>query len=121
MASRARSIRRFSSSTARLTRTRLGRPASLAPPAPDHPLPVGRDEPEVVSGRDHLPAALVDEAVVVVAQRQHLVQVGVAAVIPEVDVMRVAPPDRPVATGPAAVLVPGFQASPLCRLCRALG
>src|ERR671923_1699289 len=116
MASRARSIRLFRSSTARVTKDSLGCPAILAPPAPDHHLAIGRHELQARGGLHDLPPTLMHQAVVVMAQRDHLAQVGLAALAPEIDVVRFRPADRPVTLRPGARLVASPQASPLRRL-----
>src|SRR5437016_11754679 len=79
----------------------LGGPATFTPPAPSHDRAVGWDELHPLAREHDLVAAFVDQAVVVVAEGDHLPQVGVPAVFPEVDVVGVGHPDRPVAAGPA--------------------
>ena len=58
---------------------------------------------------------------VVVAERNHLVDVGPTAIFPEFDVMRLRPARRPVASRPGAGLVPRLDRPPLRRLRRPLG
>src|SRR5438477_1280585 len=70
----------------------LGGPATFTPPAPGHDRPVGRDELHPLAREHDLVAAFVDQAVMVVAEGDHLAQVGVPAVFPEVDVVGVVIP-----------------------------
>src|SRR5207253_8342151 len=94
---------------------RLGRPAdSRSTNASWHDV-IGRDELHAFAGLDHLPLALVDESVVVVAEREEVAQGAGPASGTKFDVMRAGPADRPVATGKPAGPVPGLEGSPLRR------
>src|SRR5436190_11339270 len=66
----------------------LSGPGPLAPSTSDHHRPIRGDELDRLADNDHLPAAFMDEAMVVVAERNHLVDVSPTAVPPKVDVMR---------------------------------
>src|SRR5256714_3467178 len=91
-------------------------------PAPTGPKdPLRRDELHPLARHHHLPPAFVDQPMVMPAKRNHLAQVGLPALRPELDVMGIGPADRPVAARPGAGAVPRLQASPLRRLRRPLG
>ena len=62
-------------------------------------------EDELVVLSFQLVAAFVAEVVVVGAQQGEVVEVGVSAVLPKHDVMRVAPAGRPAASGERAAAV----------------
>src|SRR5690242_110004 len=83
------------------------------PAAADLDRAVGRDEIDPAAGEHDLVAALVDLAVVVVAERNHLVQVGLATLGPELEVVGVGPAQRPVAARPGAGLEASLEAAPL--------
>src|SRR5437867_6844034 len=87
----------------------LSRPATLAPAPTHHHRPIGGDELDRLADHDRLPAALMDQAMVVVAEGDHLVDVGPTAVFPEFDVMRLGPARRPIASRPRAGLVLRFE------------
>src|SRR5438094_6265019 len=82
----------------------LSRTALLAPAPAHHHRPIGGDELDRLADHDHLPAALMDQAMVVVAEGDHLVDVCPTAVFPEFDVMSLRPARRPVASRPGAGL-----------------
>src|SRR5690348_8412672 len=83
-----------------------GRAAILSPAAPEHHRGLRRNELDSVSGHHHLPAAFVDEAVVEVAERDQAMGVGLATVLPELEVVGVGPAERPLAARRRAGGVP---------------
>src|SRR5713226_6164583 len=93
----------------------LSGPAHPRPPGSSHHCALGRHESELSPGLDHLPPALVHEAVVVIAEGKQVGQVARPAPRPELDVMRGRPVDRPVAARPAAAAVSGSQRPALGR------
>src|SRR5437660_10275220 len=60
-------------------------------------------------GPYQLPAALVRHPVVSVAEQDHVGEVGLAAVRPVDDVMRITPGSRPLAARPLAMTVAGVE------------
>src|SRR5438067_13404220 len=103
-----------------LIRQTSGGPAlSPTPTGPNHPL--RWDELQPLARHHHLPPAFVDQPVVMPAKRNHLAQVGLPALGPELDVVGVGPADRPVAARPGAGPVPSAEAPPLRRRGRPLG
>src|SRR5207248_7695009 len=80
---------------------------SPTPTGPNHPL--RRDELHPLAGHHHLPPAFVDQPVVMPAKRNHLAQVGLPALGPELDVVGVGPADRRSQPGQAQVLCRAFR------------
>jgi hypothetical protein len=76
---------------------------------------VGRDEADAVANFHHLPAALMYEPMVIKAKGKKVGQVARSASAVELDVMRIGPVDRPVATRSSTAAVAGFQGSVLGR------
>ena len=60
-----------------------------------------------------LPTAIVDGVVVSRAKRDEVVEVGCPAVLPFLDVVGLAPGDRPIATVPGTAAVEGVESGPL--------
>src|SRR5450759_788019 len=87
MASRARSMRRFSSSTARATTLLSRSPAQTRPARSPHQDPIKWQEAKLAARFDDLPAALVHEAMVVVAEQDQVGQVARPTSRPVNDVM----------------------------------
>ena len=60
-------------------------------------------------GTHQLPAALVRHPVVSVTQQDHVGEIGLAAIRPVDDVVRIAPRCRPLATWPLAMTISGIE------------
>src|SRR5450759_4447029 len=105
MASRARSRRRSSSSTARATTLLSRSPAQTRPARSPHQDPIKWQEAKLAARFDDLPAALMHEAMVVVAEQDQVGQVARSTSRPVNDVVRARPVDRAIATWEPAALV----------------
>src|SRR5713101_7159080 len=93
----------------------LSCPAHPRPPRSSHHDTVGWNESELMAHFDDLPPALVNEAVVVIAEGKEVGQVARPALSPELDVMGSRPVDRPVAAWPAAAAISRFERPALGR------
>ena len=88
---------------------------------PTHPRPassprnhsLGLDESHAIARSDDLPTAFMHESVVVVAERNQVRQIALAAPGPELNVMRAGHVDLPVAFLCCAVSMSSFEGSPL--------
>src|SRR5438876_541550 len=92
-----------------------GRPAHPRSADPFRNHPVRRNELDSLAGPDHLPPALMNEAMVEVAERKQIGQVALSALRPELDVMGTGPIDRPVIPRRRAGAMPSFEGPPLRR------
>src|SRR2546425_12597747 len=84
-------------------------PAHSGSSRSSHDNTVWRKEAKLASGLDHLPAALMHQPMVVVAEQDLVGDVVWSPSRPGDDVMRVRPVDRPVATMEAATTIPHSQ------------
>src|SRR5450759_6016539 len=90
----------------------LRSPAETWAARPPHHDPIGRKEPELPAGFDHLPSALVHQPVVVEAEQDQVGEIAWSAARPGNNVMRRGPVDRPVAAWKPAALVSDPQRPP---------
>src|SRR5579872_2845011 len=89
-------------------------PGSRGPAQPraagsPHHRPIRWYETQLAAMLDDLPAALVDLAVMVVAEQDQVAELGLAATRPELDVVRLRPAGRPLAARPPTASVAQSQ------------
>src|SRR5579872_349 len=88
---------------------RSGGPAHSRPAGFPHHRPIRWYETQLAAMPDDLPAALMDLAVMVVAEQDEVAQLGLAATCPELDVVRLSPAGRPLAARPPTASVAQAQ------------
>src|SRR5258708_39719081 len=90
----------------------LARPAVARSAGPPHHDPIRRKELELPTRFDHMPSAFMHQAMVEVAEQDHVGQIVWPASRPGNDVMRIRPVDLAIAAGEPAALISNPQRPP---------